>query len=162
MTRKIINPGRGYSGREKQKLFLYDKNGKYLKSYESQQDLRNEYFPSEENKRPLFNSKKWKHFKYDVLPDGCFYSNYRIGRENLLKFERISNSKYCFNNAKHDKPVEVFNLLHEKIGEFKSSYFAHLLTGETLVTIYRDCKTGKGEPKSHYYFKYKTIQDDKI
>ena len=155
MTRIIKNPGRGYAGREKQRLFLYDSNGKYLRQYNSHSELRNDYFPNEENKRPLFNSKKWKHFKYDVLEDGCFYSNYRIGRENLLKFERITNSKFCFNNAKHDKPVEVFNLMHEKIGEFKSLYFAHLLTGEPLSNIHRDCKNCKGQPKSDYYFKYK-------
>ncbi len=155
MTRKVINPGRGYSGKEKQKLYLYNKDGKYLKTYESQSDFRNEYFPEDKNKRPLFDSKRWKHFKYDVLPDGCYYSNYRIGRDNLLKFERISNSKYCFNNAKHDKAVEVFNLLHEKIGEFKSIHLAHLLTGENKSNIYRDCNKCKGEPKSEYYFKYK-------
>lgn len=155
MTRKIINVGRGYSGREKQKLYHYDKNGNFIKVFDSHQDLRKEYFQYIENKRPLFNNKRWKIFKYDKLPDETFYSNYRIGRDNLLKNERIFNSKLCVNNSKDEKVVEMYNLENVKIAEFKSSYIASIVTGIDLATIQRAVLQGKKKPKNDFYFKLK-------
>lgn len=157
MTRIIKNPGRGYSGREKINLYHYDSDGKFLKTWDSQQELRNEYFPNESGKRPLINNKRWKLFQYDVLPDGTFYCLERLGREKIKKYERIFNSKYCvsYDTKSKEKAVEVYNLCHEKIGEFKSAYLAHLLLNIPLSTITKSADSGKGQSKNDLYFKYK-------
>lgn len=155
MTRKVKQPGRGYAGLEKIKLYHYDANGNFLKTYNSCAELREEHFPVEPGKRPLFNNKRWELFKYDILPDNSFYSDFRIGRDRLFKNERIFNSKLCVNNSTDNIPVEAYNLQHEKIGEFKSVYIAHLLTKINQATINRSAKNGKGKGFDEIYFKYK-------
>lgn len=154
MARVIKNLGRQYGGREKIKLYHYDNNGKFIKEFDCISDLRKEYFYQDEGKRPLFNNKKWKLFSYDVLPDNTYYSNYRIGRERLLKLERIANSLYCVNNCTDNTPVKMYNLLHEEVATFKNCYIASLATNINQSSIYHDCNNGKGMPKSEVYFKY--------
>lgn len=155
MTRIIKNPGRGYSGKEKMKLYQYSSEGKFLKTWDSTQELRNEYFIKDIGKRPLFGSKKWNKFKYDVLPDNTFYCDYRIGRDKLLAFEKISNSKLCFNTTKNNKEVEMYNLINEKIANFKNMFVASIITKEPLANIFRACNNGKQQTQKDYYFKYK-------
>lgn len=154
MTRKVKNPGRGYAGHEKVKLYHYDNNGKFIKEFNCVSDLRKEYFFKDTGKRPLFNNKKWKLFNYDVLPDNTYYSNYRIGREKLLKLEKIANSLYCVNNCTDNIPVKMYNLLNEEIATFKNAYIASLATNVAQSTVYYDCNKGKGMPKGEFYFKY--------
>lgn len=154
MTRKVKNPGRGYAGHEKIKLYHYDNNGKFLKEFESISDLRKKYFNKELGKRPLCRSKRWELFNYDVLPDNTYYSNYRIGREKLLKLERVVNSPYCFNQATDKIEVEMYNLLNEKIALFKNIHIASLVTKLSKTTIYHSCNEGKNMPKGDLYFKY--------
>lgn len=155
MTREIKNPGRGYSGKEKIKIYHYDKEGNFIKQFESLVKLREEYFPQDIGKRPLFNSIKWNKFQYDTLEDGTHYSNYRIGREKLLKFEKMYNSNLCMKND-FKKPVVMYNLLHEPIATFNNEYIAAEATKIPVNRVQYDCKNCKQRPKKDFYFKYQT------
>jgi len=154
MTREIKNPGRGYSGKEKIKIYHYDKRGNYIKTFESLSELRKEYYPHDIGKRPLFNSLKWKKFEYDTLEDGTFYSNYRIGREKLFKLERIYNSELCM-KFDLNQPIIMYNLLNKPVASFNNKYVAAEICKLTVGKIEYGCKNGKKQPKKDFYFKYK-------
>lgn len=110
------------AGKPKIKCYEYDSNYKYLGEYESVQEVRNKYFSNDLGKRKLFESGKNDYYKLD---NGNFIANYRIGRHNLLKLERIKNCVYCSTNKNiKNKEIEVFNLKGEKIAEFKNLYIA--------------------------------------
>jgi hypothetical protein len=157
-ARVAIKKGRGYAGLEKINLYQYSSEGKYLKCFNSCSELRAVYYSDIAGKFPLMRGKRWELFEYEQLPDGTFYSTYRLGKKNLLRCERIFKSKFCVNTSSSDKEVEVFNLNHEKIGEFKNKYIADLLTGISHNKISHDINRGKGIPKEEIYFKYKTEQ----
>ena len=154
MTREIKNPGRGYSGKEKIKIYHYDKDGNYIKTFESLSELRKEYFPHDIGKRPLCRGVKWNKFKYDTLEDGTHYSNHRIGRDHIRKFEKAYNSNLCMKND-YNKPVVMYNLLHEPVAVFNNEYIAAETVKIPVNRVQYDCKNSKQQPQKDFYFKYK-------
>lgn len=154
MTREIKNPGRGYSGKEKIKIYHYDKSGNYIKTFESLSELRKEYFPHDIGKRPLCRGVKWNKFKYDTLEDGTHYSNHRIGRDHIRKFEKAYNSNLCMKND-YNKPVVMYNLLHEPVAVFNNEYIAAETVKIPVNRVQYDCKNSKQQPQKDFYFKYK-------
>lgn len=133
------------SGRAKQPTYQYSAEGKFLKKWECQADVRAYYFKGDVGKRPFyFNNKTQKYdANYQKLPDGTYISNYRIGRNNLLKQLRVDNCKFCKHNIR-ERGIEVFNLLNEKVAEFSSLKTANLLTGIDEAIIYSRCKNKPG------------------
>jgi len=154
MTREIKNPGRGYSGKEKIKIYHYDKSGNYIKTFESLSELRKEYFPHDIGKRPLCRGIKWNKFKYDTLEDGTHYSNHRIGRDHIRKFEKAYNSNLCMKND-YNRPVIMYNLLHEPVAVFNNEYIAAETVKIPVNRVQYDCKNSKQQPQKDFYFKYK-------
>lgn len=152
-TRINKTPGREYAGKEKVKLYHYDKNGKFLKEYESQAELRNKYYSNIKGKRPLFRTKR-SEYNYDILPDGSFYSTYRIGRDKLLQYEKIINSKFVDTLHRDDKIVIVYNILGLEIARFKNMQIASLMTNIRVSHIYKDCIHGKNKQLKELTFKY--------
>lgn len=133
------------SGRAKQPTYQYSAEGKFLKKWESQADVRAYYFKSDTSKRPFYyNSKEGKYnAQYQQLPDGTYISNYKIGRDNLLKQLRVDNCIFCKHDVR-EKVIEVFNLLNEKVAEFSSLKVANLLTGVDEATLHSRCKNQPG------------------
>lgn len=131
MARKIINSGRGYSGREKVKMYQYDSKGKYLRSYESLQEVRDEYYSLDKGKKPLL----LRGYKYGVLPDDTYISNYKIGRDELLRQERVRNCPFCHKD-KRSKKFSVYNLVGERIAGFSSIFVASKLLDVPHVVIH--------------------------
>ncbi len=110
------------AGRPKVKCYEYNPDGMYLQEYESIAEVRDKYFPEDKGIRPLFKTGTKDYFKLD---NGNFIANYKIGKENLRRLERVRNCVYCNNNGNiKDKQIEVFNLKGEKIAEFKNVYIA--------------------------------------
>lgn len=136
---KVINKNRGYAGREKKPLYLYDNDGYFIKEYESQSDFMREYYPNDINGRPLFVPTKNKYsrgnYGYDLLKDGNFICKTRLGREKLRKYEFIVNSIYCKNLK--SEPIEVFNLAGDKIAEFINYNLASKMLNIDASTIWK-------------------------
>ena len=117
-------------------------------------ELRKEYFPHDIGKRPLCRGVKWNKFKYDTLEDGTHYSNHRIGRDHIRKFEKAYNSNLCMKND-YNKPVVMYNLLHEPVAVFNNEYIAAETVKIPVNRVQYDCKNSKQQPQKDFYFKYK-------
>lgn len=150
MARKVINPGKGYSGRKKVKMYQYDSNGKYMRSYESQSEVREIYFKHIKGKRPLLHRSN----RYELLPDGTFISNERIGRDEILRLEKVKNCPFCRKQIL-EKSFSVYNLLGNKIGTFYSQGNASKLLNIKPDIINYRLNHGKEIPKiDNLIFKY--------
>lgn len=101
------------SGRPSKKVYVYDgETGKYLRFFETQKECTDYYGLSKGN---LFSGKD-----YRLMPDGNYICSYRIGRDDLFKQILIDNNKFC-KKLPNDYSVEIFNIIGEKIGEFRSA-----------------------------------------
>lgn len=158
MTRIVKQPGRGYAGLEKQPLYLYNSDGSFNKEYESKAEFLKEYYPKDKSKRPVLDKSRSKRalYNYDLLYDNKFISSFRIGRENLRKYEAIVTCQYC-HKEKTDKTIIAFNRLNEKIATFKNLRLASKFTGVDSATIHNQCNNGKSikiNTKTGLRFKY--------
>lgn len=115
------------SGRPKLKLYHYDNEYKYIKTFETQMQVFNEYFDGK--KGQLFNNPDFR-----KLPDGTFVSPYRVGRDKLRKVIKIANDPLCAKNAK-DKPIIFYNRKMEQIASFNCIRTACQLTGKSYSSI---------------------------
>lgn len=145
------------AGRAKIKCYEYNSEGKYLQEYESQQEVRNKYFSSDIGKRPLLKSGIEDYFK---LQNGNFIANYRIGRDKLIKLERIKNCIYCNDSGNiKNQEVEVYNLKNELIATFKNSHFTSVMLKIDLSTLHsrvNSISNIRNTPnKDNLEFKYK-------
>jgi hypothetical protein len=123
--------------RQKIKVYQYDKQGKYLRTYDSMREVTMKYFNNPHY--PLFENKihiggEIKKRIYDILPDDTYVVKKRIGRDKLLMEVKIDNDIYC-KTYKADKPVEVFNLLGQKVAEFANIRVAESLTNIDRSTL---------------------------
>lgn len=98
--------------RDKKKVFMYSESGNYLRSFESLTDCCDYYGLSKGN---FFTNKE-----YRLMGDGNYITKERIGRKGLMEALLIDNNKFC-KKLSNDYEVEVFNILGEKIGEFRSA-----------------------------------------
>jgi hypothetical protein len=135
-------------GRPKKRVYEYDRNGKFLRTYDSQQEVFDAYY--EGKKRPLIREGK----EFAVTPAGTYVSNYRIGREKLRVLNRIENSKYVAQANEKRVPEDCYNLAGERIASFRSVCMASRLTGISLKTISAAC-----ESNPQIYKKYSKKHD---
>ena len=151
------NKGRGYAGREKIPLYLYNDKYEYIKKYESKTEFCKEYFPTDDSIRPLFEvhgQYSRGSFGYQLLKDGYFICNFRAGKEYLRKSEIIVKSIYC--KYLDETPIECFNLVGDKIAEFLNLHIATNITNIPKQTIWHQLnKTVLQTTKSGLVFKYK-------
>jgi len=141
------------AGRAKIKVTQYSSKGKYLRTYESQQEIRDLYYNS--NKLPLTFQRKGKEYKqFHLLPDGTYVCAGRGGREALLKQIKLSSAPYL-EEYRNSKVVELYNLLDKKIANFRSLSVASGLTGIDISTLYSRCDKESKFPKDGLIFKFK-------
>ena len=144
------------AGREKIKCYEYDLQGKYIREYESIQEVRDKFYPNDKGKRPIIFNKEG----YFKIENYGFIANHKIGRDTLRINERIKNSKYCnYKSLDDEKEIEIYNLKGEKIAEFKNLYLISILTNipkNTIISQINDsCKKRQKLPKGELIFKIK-------
>lgn len=154
MTRIIKNPGRGYSGREKQPIYAYNLKGKFLQKYESLSDCKTKLLKKDKN-YPIFRREKrclgleTKRAAHNYAKiDNYFICKERLGREKLLKLEKTVNSQFLDKKLIFDKPIVMCNLNGDILAEFKNKKLASKILN---LKIHIGSKT----PKKDFYFKYK-------
>ena len=149
------------SVRPKNKVYHYTPEGKYLKTFESESELRREYYSTDNGNRPIFNRvarNKGKIYHYNnvtaVLPDGSIVSRERIGRTGVLDYIRKRESPYT-NISKEEPLIEVINLDNSIIAMFKGAYIASKMTGIHQSTIHHQVTRGNKTSHSGLIFRYK-------
>ncbi len=154
MTREIKNPGRGYSGREKTPLYVYNEKGEFIRKYESNNDCSRDLFKNVAY--PLFEKgRRWetndKRLVYNyVKVKSYFICKSRLGREFLMKKEKLIKSELLQHRFSKKEPVIMYNLLHQPIAEFQNLNIAKKLLNLKNIRL-----VGKGRPKNDFYFKKK-------
>lgn len=128
-------------GRPDVPIHVYDSNYKYLYSFANQSECTRYYNISKGN---LFSGKSFR-----LMPDGHYITKDRIGRVGLMRAVNIDGCKFC-KTLPSDKPVEIFNRLGDKIGEFRSFRELSEITRipySTIMRYYREDvkKGGVGE-----------------
>jgi|GEM_PF-6041379 hypothetical protein len=121
------------AGREKIKCYQYDSNGKYLGKYNSVSELRRKYFNKHKGKTPLFISKN-----YHVLPDNTVATLERLGRDEVKRIFKIHHNPLLkkYNTKYNATPIEIYDILGNKIAEFKNKSCAEELLKFSKSQIY--------------------------
>lgn len=149
-------------GKPKKQVFEYDKDGVFIKKYESLTELRNEYYSEDVGVRPIFN-KKILGFDFHITPKNTIILSDRPYRENIKFLYRVYSSELCNTNKNKNsnKPIQMFNLKNEFIAEFSNMVMAKILLKDkfNFATIYSQLIDRKEEGTKgivgDYYFKYK-------
>ena len=144
------------AGKPKIKLFQYDVNCKYLKSFDSLTDVRSHYF--NDAKYPLFvDSQK----EIEKLPDSTIICKYRIGRDNLLKLlNRINNPFIIKDDRTNNNEIEILNIDKVVIATFYNVSIAAKMLGICSSNIHSMIKHSMNSaPKNKLgiYIRYKKV-----
>ena len=138
-------------GYPKQKQYQYNPDGSFVRDYESKSKVCDEYGLKKGN---FYNS-----LNYRKLSDGTYIVPKRVGRQAIVKIHKIENCKFCnTNTTKRSKPVEVYNLLGEKLAEFTNIGIMEKMTNLDGATIHNQANSKhKSLPKqtNSLIFKYK-------
>jgi hypothetical protein len=115
------------SGRPNKKAYLYDYNGKYLRTFNSCSEA-SQYFLG--FKKALFVYKDYELFNEGVLVPT------RIGRNNIVRLLIRHHDNLVIRNSDLTRGVVgLFNVDHEKIAEFISIRIASIITGDSEQEI---------------------------
>jgi hypothetical protein len=135
------------AGREKIPCFQYSINGEYIKKYNSISEFRDEYFSEQDGKQPLFHKGQEMY----IMPDETVVCKHRIGRENVKKLVKISTNKLIapYESKTAKKPIELFNIVGEKIAEFENIRTMSILMDITKNTAYSMMRERKGNMPSN-------------
>lgn len=151
------------SGRPKNKVYHYTEDGKFIKTFECENDVRKEYYSKDRGQRPLFIRRSGtgvgnKVYYYNdttiTLPDGTIASKERIGRDGVFNYIKKSNSSYV-GIADTERVINVSNLDGKVIATFKGLYVASLMTGIPKGTIHHQINKGTKSSQSDLIFRYK-------
>jgi hypothetical protein len=127
------------SGRPKVKRFEYDSNGKYIKEYDCENDVRKSHYPNDIGKRPLFTNKQLIH-NYHILPNGNFVTKERIGRKGIIEIQKRLNNDFI-KIKNNDKNINVYNLDNKIIATFANIQIASKLSNIPIGTIHHQLNT---------------------
>lgn len=115
------------AGRKKKQIRVYNNEGKFIETFDSQTDCLKIYFPNDISKRPLLVNnikilslyhKKEINVKYGTIDNKLYFFDKAINRDDVVYIHKISISKYC--KKEKEKTIEVYNIQDEKIAEFRS------------------------------------------
>ena len=131
-------------GKEKVKVYQYNKDGKFIKEWDSQTELRSKYYSKNKGKYPIFRKdfrpKDLVEFNISILPDETLVSDEKIGRIGILKFIKRYENSYINRQARSgkysDNRINIYDLDNNKIAEFKDIDICSKLTGQTYNKVY--------------------------
>ena len=150
------------AGREKIKVYEYNRKGVLLNSWSCIAEARKFHYPKDKNNRPIF-IKKVEGYDLHITPKDTVLLLERPGRELIKTLYKIATSKLCnLNLTKNtNKTVQMFNLKGELIAEFKDLAIARVLLSKeySAQTAYNQLFNNKQISTMHlekdFYFKFK-------
>lgn len=125
--------------RAKIKQYQYssiDDGCKYLRTYESITEIHKEYYDG--RKYPLYQLNDF----YHELPNGTYISDFRIGRDRLIKEIRRTNDPTCYKRS-DDKVIKIYNSMGEFVGYVKNKRIAEAFINTKLGTLNNRLHIGK-------------------
>lgn len=118
------------AGREKQKVYHYDRDGSYVRSYDSLSEFAEDYGVQT-------NIFKNSGYIKDLvkLYDDTYASTYRVGRDGIRKYEKYNSSEFVGKNKSlalgkirasgKNYKVLVYDLDNELIITFENTFIAY-------------------------------------
>lgn len=131
------------AGKPKQKIYQYTEEGKFVKSYSSQTEVKIKYFNNPQY--PLFVN-----IDYEIINFDYFFKE-KVGRNYVKKLHKMLNSIYVPKKKLNKvQPFQVFNLKGDLLATFESDFAFAVLCGLSLSTANaqikkEDQKTPHGE-----------------
>ena len=120
-----------FRGRKRQKVYQYDKEGKFIRSYETIADARKEFYNDVNGVYPMFRDGA----DYHILPDDTVLVKERIGREGIVHMLNVINNPLVYEED-DVKPFTIYNISGEPVASFINIKAATVLTDMTYQQIY--------------------------
>jgi len=120
-----------YRGRERIKVYQYDHNGKYIRSYETIAEARDDHYADVNGVYPMFRDNA----TYHLLPNNTILFKERTYRDQVVRTLRRIANPLVIKNDKDIKPFVVYNIDNEPIATFVNINTAVILTGMSYASI---------------------------
>lgn len=143
-------------GRAPIKVFEYDAEGKYVRTFPNMQECRDMYYPNAIGRMPIFKLNRVG-IRFDILENGHFLVPIRMSRNKLVQLGRIYRSEYCTELiTRQEKIIQVFNLEGTLLLEARNPNVLSKMTGINQATISSALNSSvKGTPKGEFIFRLK-------
>ena len=144
------------SGRAPIKIFEYDRDGKYIRTFQNMTLCRDFHFSDIDGKIPILRFKRVG-IDYGLTKEGNYLVKERLGKQRLKYIRRLHESEYCTDLiTKRHKIVQMFNLEGVLLLEARNLNVLAKLTNILHGTISQQLNHGvQRVPKGEFLFRYK-------
>ena len=149
------------SGREPIKIFEYDRDGKYIRTFQNMTLCRDFHFSDIDGKIPILRFKRVG-IEYGLTKDGNYLVKERLGKQRIKYLRRLHESEYCTDLiTRRYRIIQVFNLEGVLLIEARNLNVLVKLTNIPQGTISKQLSRGvQGIPKGEFLIKYKEEEVD--
>ena len=144
------------SGRAPIKIFEYDRDGKYIRTFQNMTLCRDFHFSDIDGKIPILRFKRVG-IDYGLTKEGNYLVKERLGKQRLKYIRRLHESEYCTDLiTKRHKIIQMFNLEGVLLLEARNLNVLVKLTNIPQGTISQQLNHGvQSVPKGEFLFRYK-------
>ena len=144
------------SGKAPIKIFEYDRDGKYIRTFQNMTLCRDFHFSDIDGKIPILRFKRVG-IDYGLTKEGNYLVKERLGRQRLKYLKRLHESEYCTDLiTKRHKIIQVFNLEGVLLLEARNLIVLTKLINILHGTISQQLNHGvQSVPKGEFLFRYK-------
>ena len=142
-------------GRKKVKIYEYNPEGGFIKSYENMSVCREILFSEKRGKYPILRLKIGE-TEFGKTPSGNYLFKERLGRAAVKMLHKIDKSEYCSDLIRNDStPIGVYNLEGVLLIMARNINILDKMLNLPKMTAYHQLKRGlKGKTKGEFIFKY--------
>ena len=144
------------SGKAPIKIFEYDRDGKYIRTFQNMTLCRDFHFSDIDGKIPILRFKRVG-IDYGLTKEGNYLVKERLGKQRLKYIRRLHESEYCTDLiTRRHRIIQVFNLEGVLLLEARNLNVLTKLTNILQGTISQQLSRGILRiPKGEFIFKYK-------
>ena len=148
------------SGKAPIKIFEYDRDGKYIRTFRNMSLCRDFHFADIDGKIPILRFKRIS-IEYGLTKDGNYLVKERLGRQRVKYLRRLHESEYCTDLiTRRHRIIQVFNLEGVLLIEARNLNVLVKLTNIPQGTISKQLSRSVQHPKGEFLIKYKEEEVD--